>query len=422
MPFTFFPIKFDSLKKRKNSRTDVREFFTIRRPESERAFQLRFDGFGPRGRNKLEQAVHTLLAFLKAIYMYGVGRVVFSGLFIFSLCVKSVHLIRWSKGFLVRKLIWSRGRLGRPVILAVVLSAAFFVFLFGEVFNSATFVTQQRISPDYLSNVTDIIPKKNIALTTIPDSRKRAESFTYVVEDGDTLSDIGYKFKISADALRYVNNLSDTDYLKVGQELVIPPVSGLIHSVVSGDTLSSIAEKYDVAPQAIADFNYILDTTSLAIGTELVIPDAKVPQPKIVPIPGIPTPPVVVSPDADRSLCMWPSTVRIITQYFSWYHNGLDIATPWSMGMPPLFACTGGTVTRAGWDPWGLGLMVQVDHGNGFVSVYGHMSRLDVSYGQHVGRGQVIGLMGNTGRSTGPHVHFMVKYNGVPQNPLNYMN
>jgi murein DD-endopeptidase MepM/ murein hydrolase activator NlpD len=79
-----------------------------------------------------------------------------------------------------------------------------------------------------------------------------------------------------------------------------------------------------------------------------------------------------------------------------------------------------GVVIRAGWDPWGLGLHVRIDHGNGYITIYGHMSRLDVSYGQEVDRGQIIGIMGSTGNSTGPHVHFMVEYNGVAQNPLNF--
>jgi len=188
--------------------------------------------------------------------------------------------------------------------------------------------------------------------------------------------------------------------------------------------LSSIATKYDVASQAIADFNYILDTSSLALGTELVIPGAKVPTPVIPAVPSLPSgipgggyAPAPVS----STFCVWPSSVRIITQYFTWYHNGVDIATPIGTAMPPLYACTSGVVTRSGWNPWGLGLHVSIDHGNGYETVYGHMSRIDVGYGERVSRGQVIGLMGTTGRSTGPHVHFMVKYNGVAQNPLNYM-
>ncbi len=347
-------------------------------------------------------------------------------IFLFKLCVGTFaavnRAVSATKTYVLRKLIWSRGKLGRPVVTFVVMTTAFLLFMLGEVFNSSKLVNSQEISPDYLTNTTDIIPQRNTAMTTLPEDRQRTEATTYVVQVGDTLSDIGSKFKISIDALRYVNNLTDTSYLKVGQSLVIPPVSGLIHKVESGDTLSSIATKYGVASQAIADFNYLLDTR-LAVGTELIIPGAKVPE-AIVVVPVIPAQyfvPVIDS-SAKRGWCIWPTTTRIITQYFSWYHNGLDIATPWSSSMPPLFACAGGVVIRAGWDPWGLGLHVRISHGNGYETVYGHMSKLYVSYGEKVSRGEAIGVMGSTGRSTGPHVHFTVKYNGIPQNPLNYIN
>ena len=335
----------------------------------------------------------------------------------------SNDFVRNFKRLLVRKLIWSRGKLGRPIANLAVMSIAFLVFTFGEVLNSNKFVNSQELNPDYLVNVSDIIPTRNVATTQIPDERKRAESFKYTVEGGDTLSGIGSKFKISTDALKYVNGLTDNSVLRPGQEITIPPVSGLIHEVEDGDTMSSIAKKYDVAEQAILDFNYILDSSTLAVGTELVIPDAKVPEPVIIPsVPATYIPSTqYAAPTPSGNFCVWPSSVRIITQYFTWYHNGIDIATPWG-NWPPIFACTGGVVTRSGWDPWGLGLHVRIDHGNGYETIYGHMSRLDVSYGQRVDRGQQVGVMGNTGRSTGPHLHFVLNYYGVAQNPFNYMN
>jgi len=231
---------------------------------------------------------------------------------------------------------------------------------------------------------------------------------------------IGEKFKISVDAIKYVNNLTDYSVLKPGQKITIPPVSGLIHKVQDGDTLQSIAVKYDVPSQAIADFNYILDVSTLAVGTELVVPGAKIPQPVYIPtaVPSIITPPAYV--DVGDGWCMWPTTARIITQYFSWYHNGIDIAVAGS-NMPPMYACGGGVVVRAGWDPWGLGLHVRISHAGGYETVYGHMSKIYVSYGDEVEQGETIGLMGSTGNSTGPHVHFMVQYSGVAQNPLNYI-
>ncbi len=387
-------------------------------------FQLKFDGFSVGGRTKIYQFLYSIKLFAKALSFYFVikfNKLVTGFINGAFLSWKFAHA---TKDLFIAKLIWSRGRLGRPVATFVVMTIAFLIFLFGEIFSNTKFVSSQEISPDYLATSTDIIPQKNIALTAIPEDRKRSESFIYVVQGGDTLSGIGEKFRISTDALKYINRLTDYSVLSVGQELTIPPVSGLIHEVESGDTLLSIARKYDVPSQAIADFNYILDTSKLAIGTELVIPGGSVPEQVVLPpmapiIPGYPGEGYApVSPSS--SFCAWPTSVWVITQYFSWYHNGVDIATPHGTAMPPLYACTGGTVTRSGWDPWGLGLHVQIDHGNGYETVYGHMSRIDVGYGEYVNRGQVIGLMGNTGRSTGSHVHFMVKYNGIPQNPLDY--
>lgn len=383
--------------------------------------------FNGNGFNKGKGLIAGLLASANGFLSFIVRYIILKAKQVVMLAKKTVafaksavlYIKRWS----VRKLIWSRGKLGRPIANLAVMSVAFIVFTFGEVLNSNKFVNSQELNPDYLSNVSDIIPSKNITTTQIPEERKRAESFAYTVQGGDTLSGIGSKFKISIDALKYVNGLTDNSVLRPGQEVTIPPVSGLIHEVEDGDSLASIAEKYSVPEQAIADFNYILDTSTLAVGTELVVPDAKVPEPEIVPIiPTVYTQPVQYgAPTPSGNFCVWPSTTTIITQYFSWYHNGLDVATPWG-SLPPLFACTDGTVTRAGWDPWGLGLHVRIDHGGGYETVYGHMSRIDVGYGANVGRGQQIGVMGSTGRSTGPHVHFIVNYYGVAQNPLNYVN
>lgn len=404
--------------------TPVKRFFKfIGHLWPQRISQLPLGGFKPNWREKFKKTISSSTLFFQAVFKYFTKKLRALGRFLVRSIVYVTNYGVWFKALIIKKLIWSRGRLGRPIANVIVLIIAFMVFTFGEILSSKKFVNSQEISPDYLSNVTDVVPNRNTATTLIPEERKRAVSFTYTVEGGDTLSGIGEKFKISVDAIKYVNGLTDFSVLTVGDTLTIPPISGLIHAVEEGDTLDSIAEKYSVAPQAIADFNYILDTSTLAIGTELVIPDAKVPA-QVIPL----APSFVVQPPLAFDVpnlgdgFIWPTTTRIITQYFAWYHNGTDIAVPWSWGMPPIFASSSGTVTRAGWDPWGLGLHVRIDHGNGFETVYGHMSVIDVGYGQRVNQGQVLGLMGSTGRSSGPHVHFTINYNGVPQDPLGYIN
>lgn len=383
---------------------------------------IKLRGLKPETKQKILKAFKPLGQFIGFIFQYASKKIKRFGKLFVSTLNGIKNSVIWAKEYSTKKLIWSRGKLGRPIANLIVLGVAFIVFTFGEILNSTRFVNSQEINPDYLSNVTDIIPSSNTALTLVPDDRKQTESFAYTIAGGDTLSSIGQKFKISVDALKYVNGLTDSSVLAVGDSITIPPVSGLIHTVEDGDTLSSIADTYSVAPQAIADFNYILDTSSLALGSELVIPGAQVPEPVYIPAaPGYSAPSYIPpAPPSDASF-IWPSSVYIITQYFAWYHNGIDIAVPWGWGMPPIYASAGGTVTRSGWDPWGLGLHVRVDHGNGFETVYGHLSRLDVGYGQRVNKGQVLGLMGNTGRSTGPHLHFTLKYAGVAQDPLQYI-
>ena len=112
---------------------------------------------------------------------------------------------------------------------------------------------------------------------------------------------------------------------------------------------------------------------------------------------------------------VWPAR-GTITTYFWQYHPGIDIA---NIEGTMEVAADAGQVVFAGWGSYGI--YVEIDHGNGFHTVYGHMSRVLVSTGDLVSPGQEIGLMGSTGRSTGPHLHFEIRYQGVPQNPLDFL-
>jgi murein DD-endopeptidase MepM/ murein hydrolase activator NlpD len=257
-----------------------------------------------------------------------------------------------------------------------------------------------------------------ISAPTVPETLVseyiRKESIKYTVKSGDTLSSIGTSFKITADALIYANSLDEDAVLRVGQELSIPPVDGIVHTVKRGDTVASLAKKFAVPEQSIIEFNYLFEPFVLKAGDSIVIPDAKIPPPppKVIfalPIPKGPVP-------SGTGQFLWPVQTRYITQYFTFYHNGIDIG-----GYSPIFATDGGRIVSAGWNPWGLGNAVKIDHGNGFTSTYGHLSRIDVYVGQDVGRGQVIGMTGNTGRSFGTHLHFIIQLAGKYVNPLSYL-
>lgn len=254
--------------------------------------------------------------------------------------------------------------------------------------------------------------------------KPRAEIIEYKVEKGDTISTIAQKFGISTDTIKWVNNLTNVDQVKPGDSLKILPVTGVAHTVKSGDNLESIAKKYQAEAQAILDFpfNDIPDDFSLKIGQVLIVPDGvietatvrKKAQPQY--LTKGPQSPIFEALGGAKFV--WPVGGQL-TQYFVWYHPGIDLA---NRGAPGVAAADGGTVVVGGWpDNYGYGNRIVLDHGNGYRSLYAHLSNIYVSVGETVSRGQIIGQMGSTGRSTGTHLHFEIHYRGVPVNPLNIL-
>lgn len=251
--------------------------------------------------------------------------------------------------------------------------------------------------------------------------KPRSEIEEYEVESGDTLSSIAQKKGISIDTIKWANDLS-ADAIKPGQTLKILPVSGIAYTVKSGDTLESVAKKYSAEQQAIVDFpfNDVPDDFALKKGQLLIVPDGsppEIPKPKARPQPQYlaqgPQSPAFQAPFGAQFI--WPAGGQI-SQYFAWYHPGVDIA---NRSAPGIAASDGGTVVVAGWpDSQGYGNRVVIDHGNGYRSLYAHLSNVYVSVGATISRGQLIGQMGSTGRSTGTHLHMEIHYKGVPINPL----
>lgn len=268
----------------------------------------------------------------------------------------------------------------------------------------------------------------------------------YTVNPGDTVYAIADRLGVSVESIIWANNLTNENYLQPGQVLQIPAVSGVIHTVQPGETLEGIAQRYGVDQASILAFapNGLVDPNQLQVGQKLVVPGGRIPEPpravsartepRPAPVPNPPSPPAQAAPAAAPPAPPappppppaarapagfgWP-TVGPITQYFSAYHRGIDIAPPYGT---PVRAAAAGVVVQAsgGWNG-GYGTMVVVDHGNGFRTLYAHLSRLNVSVGQTVEQGEVIGAVGTTGIVTGPHLHFEVYRGGVPVNPLSVL-
>ena len=243
---------------------------------------------------------------------------------------------------------------------------------------------------------------------------------TYIVQPGDTVIGLAERFGITPETILSANSslAGNPDLLQLGQELQILPVSGVLHEVKPGDTLSTVAQRYQVSIEAIVAYegNDLSDPDNLRPGQKLVIPGGKwaytAPSPAAV-AGGVPA--NVRLPVTGRFT--WPTTGRI-TQGPWARHMAIDLGTPTGT---PVYASDGGYVLEAGWSQVGYGLYVLVDHGNGYRTRYAHLSKALVGAGQVVEKGQKIGLVGSTGRSTGPHLHFEIYKSGALQNPLNYL-
>lgn len=330
-----------------------------------------------------------------------------------------------AKSFLVGGLVAQRGKYARPflhtsmgglMVLGILLAPLVGNNIQGMAYNPWEEV---EVGGEVLASRTF----QNEDLTTQVSVKPRANVVNYTVQQGDTVSAIADKFGVSTDTIRWQNNLKSINDISPGDELEILPVTGVAHKVKRGETVYSIAKKYDASPQAIVDYpfnDFANDETfSLTAGQNLMVPDGVKPKAK----PWSPsTSYVAQTPDAGAVSAVgqfvWPAS-GYISQRYSWYHRGLDIANSAS---PDIVAADSGTVTVAGWpDGFGLGNRVVIDHGNGYVTVYGHFSKVYVRAGQTVNRGDALGRMGTTGRSTGIHLHFEVRKNGAPLNPLSFL-
>jgi murein DD-endopeptidase MepM/ murein hydrolase activator NlpD len=227
----------------------------------------------------------------------------------------------------------------------------------------------------------------------------------YEVVSGDNLSSIAKQFNISVDTILWANDLNSKSSIKVGQKLVILPVSGISYKVKKGDTISALAEKFNVTKRDIVDFNQT-DGDKLIIGEKIIIPGAKSGTNNTKNTGSV----VVKTTKGSGNIgsLIRPVSGGIKTQGIHG-NNGVDIGVPVGTSV---YASAAGTVSLVrGGDAWngGYGNYIVVKHANGVQTLYAHLSNISVNKGEAVNKGEIIGRSGNTGRSTGPHLHFEVR-------------
>lgn len=253
------------------------------------------------------------------------------------------------------------------------------------------------------------------------------ESVTHEIQPGDTLSVIAYRYDLSMNTILWANpKLGSGNYLKLGQEIEIPPADGYEVTVGSSDTLEKLVTKYEGNLEETIALNELDAEGTIAKGQDLFIVDGEKPY--------------VYVATSTRNNTSYANTTRIsastsvvaapggdgwvrptsgaLTQGYRWGHYAYDIA---DRSKPPVVAVDGGTVIRAdyGWNG-GYGNVVEIDHGNGYVSLYAHLEEIYVVSGDSVNQASVIGKMGASGRvygATGIHLHFELVKNGVKINP-----
>ncbi len=321
------------------------------------------------------------------------------------------------KGNLVRNVLIKRGKRNR-IFLHISAMALLTVGVVVSPFVSDTNLFGQNKTLSFAQGTQDSSITTSDVFNTEASEKPRDKIITYTVQTGDTISTVARKFGISTDTIKWQNNLT-SDSIGVGDTLEILPVTGVSHKVTRGDTVYTIAKKYSSNAQSIVDFPFNdfanPQTFSLIEGEILIVPDGVPPAiaPRFVRQQYIATGPVSVTAGGFT----WPIH-GTINQTFSWYHRAVDLGAP--VGTPVAAASNGhvAEVYTSGWNG-GYGIHVLIAGDNGYTTLYAHMMGVNVSVGQAVTAGKsIIGWVGMTGRTTGPHLHFEVRSGGGFLDPL----
>ncbi len=332
------------------------------------------------------------------------------------------------KDLVVGILYKKRGKFARPFLHTALMSLLFVGITFGPLLvqqATAEEAGQSGLPTSVLRTSTG-----DLSFTTEQSEEvarfRGGEVIEHVVQPGETVSSIAQRYNLQSESILTENNIGAKDTIGPGQRLRILPMDGVRHKVQKGETVYTIAKKYglgddEIAAQSIIVFPFNTfandETFALTTGQYIFVPGGVKPKENVIPRAVA----RLTTPDAGAVSAtgqfVWPAAGNISQGYF-WYHKGFDIA---NRGGGRILAADSGTVVAAGWDNSGYGNRVIVDHGNGLSTLYAHMSVIRVQAGQSVRKGDVVGDMGSTGRSTGTHLHFEVRRGGAALNPGEFL-
>jgi len=297
--------------------------------------------------------------------------------------------------------------------------------------SSPVETTLQNIPVFQVSSTQEALVRQPNPHTGI-DTSLRTTAIEYTVQEGDSVFGIAQKFNIAPETVLWSNYdvLRDNPHkLAIGQVLKIPPTDGIWYKWTSRDTLDTVAAKFSVTPEDILLYvgnDLDLSNPIIEPGTYVMIPGGEREYQQWL-IPDIPRGAAGVSTSpyfqCDTSAnyfpgtgyFVWPTSVHTISGNNYWSgHLAIDIGAGINS---PVYAADSGVVVWAGWMENGYGNVVIIDHNNGYVTVYAHLSVVNVSCGQNIFQGSVLGSAGSTGNSTGPHLHFEIRYMGGFINP-----
>jgi murein DD-endopeptidase MepM/ murein hydrolase activator NlpD len=293
----------------------------------------------------------------------------------------------------------------------------------------STLVSETAPLPEFPGAAPDKGIMRRTALHTNIPTRPRTEVIEYTVATGDSVFGIAKSFNLHPETILWANydQLNDSpDMLNPGMELNVPPVDGVYYQWQEGDTIESVAVKFDAKPQDILGWEgnkFDLTNPQVQVGQWVMVPNGhREFRQWLVPTiarahSGVSR--SVLGPGAcegdysgayGSGAFAWPTSNHVLSGNDYWSgHLGIDIAGATGDG---IFASDAGVVVFAGWANGGYGNMVMIDHGNGYQTLYAHMSAVSAVCGQSVYTGSYIGAVGSTGNSTGSHLHFEVRYMG----------